>query len=297
MNSGKKHNVKKILSILLMIVFLCVFLFSLYKVAVILKEYRSIDMLYDETSETYITEAEDETDRVTPEVELEALREVNKDVIGWIYIPDTDVSFPILKGKSNKQYLYQSYKKEYSTAGSIFIDYRCRANFKDKSTVIYGHNMHNGSMFGSLKKYKKESYRDKHPYIYIMKKDGAWNKYEVAAYYQASVEGPTYNLPMREADEQYADESKAVEGESGNEAFDELLQTINRDNVYLSDDGSKATAKGESGDTEDADTVSNDFELSEDDKIIILSTCTQDSRNDVRVAIAARLTETIEYND
>lgn len=297
MNSGKKHNVKKILNSLLMLVFLCVFLFSLYKVVGIIKEYRNINRLYDETSETYLTETEDKSDRITPEVDLEALREVNKDVIGWIYIPDTDVSFPILKGKSNKQYLYQSYKKEYSTAGSIFIDYRCRANFKDKSTVIYGHNMHNGSMFGSLKKYKKESYRNKHPYIYIMKKDGSWNKYEVAAYYQALVEGPTYNLPMREADEQSADESKAAEAESGNAVFDELLQTINRDNVYLSDDGSNSATKAEGGNTEDADTVSNDFELTKDDKIIILSTCTQDSRSDVRVAIAARLTETIEYDD
>ncbi len=293
MNSGKKHNVKKILNSLLMLVFLCVFLFSLYKVVGIIKEYRNIDKLYDETSETYLTETEDKSDRITPEVDLEALREVNKDVIGWIYIPDTDVSFPILKGKSNKQYLYQSYKKEYSTAGSIFIDYRCRANFKDKSTVIYGHNMHNGSMFGSLKKYKKESYRNKHPYIYIMKKDGTWNKYEVAAYYQASVDGSTYELPVRTDNEKSgisekdANAGKSENERSGETIFSELIETINRDNVYLLDKGN----------TEDTETSPNVFELTEDDKIIILSTCTQDSRNDVRVAIAARLTETIEYDD
>lgn len=254
----KKHGKGRLSTKLLTIVFLCVFLFSMYKVVSILLEYHSIDKLYDETSQRYTVEneaASEEPEDKPIEVSLEELRKLNKDVIGWIYIPDTNVSFPLLQGSSNKQYLYQSYKKEYLTAGSIFLDYRCDAEFKDKSTVIYGHNMHNGSMFGSLKKYKAASYMKEHPYIYILKQNGDWSRYEISAFYQASVDGPTYRLPIKSEDKK---------------SFRELIDTINADNIYSGVDAQK---------------------IKENDTLIILSTCTQDSRDDIRVTIAARLTD------
>lgn len=127
--------------------FLVCFFFPLYKVVGIIREYRQIDQFYENANRNFVQLEK----RSLPKVDFETLQEVNKDVIAWIYIEDADISFPVLQGKTNKQYLFQSYKKEYLTAGSIFIDYRCGRNFEDKNTVIYGHNMHNGSMFGSLK--------------------------------------------------------------------------------------------------------------------------------------------------
>lgn len=252
---------KKLLYKLIMFFLLCVFLFSLYKVVDILLEYRQIDEIYDEAAETYAAEEKEEAEEASPiAVDFDELRKLNSDIIGWIYIPDTNVSFPLLQGSSNKQYLYQSYKKEYLTAGSIFLDYRCSADFEDKSTVIYGHNMHNGSMFGSLKKYKDEEYRDEHPYIYIMKADGTWKQYETLAYYQASVDGPTYRLPLSEA-----------ESEDGALAFRKLRETIAAGNMY------SGMPKPEAS-----------------DKLLLLSTCTQDSRDDVRMILAAKLVETIK---
>lgn len=275
MNMKKKHDKRRILANIMTLIFLCVFLFSLYKVVGILKEYREIDELYDQTSENYLTEAEDEPNKITPDVDLESLREINTDVIGWIYIPDTDISFPLLQGKSNKQYLYQSYKKEYLTAGSIYLDYRCNADLEDKNTVIYGHNMHNGSMFGSLKKYKNEEYRDKHPYIYLMKTDGSWNKYEAVAYYQAAVDGPTYVLPLREPESdsgESGDKDNEIKTSSSTaEDFNTLIDTIKSSSVY-----------------------ETEADINEADKLITLSTCTQDSRNDVRMILAAKLVETIK---
>ncbi len=248
MNYKKKHTGKAKLNRILTVLFLCVFLFSLYKAANILLEYRDIDRLYDETLSQYTSGA----DNAPIEVDLAGLREVNKDVIGWIYIPDTNVNFPLLQGKSNKQYLFQSYKKEYLTAGSIFIDYRCGADLTDKNTVIYGHNMHNGSMFGKLKKYKSEEYKSKHPYIYILLPGDVLNKYEIIAYFQADVTGAVYDLPL--------------EADGEDERFELLKETIAKENLYAS----SAT-------------------LSEDDRLITLSTCTQDSRNDVRVVVIAKL--------
>lgn len=257
MNRKKKHEGKSILRRILILAFLCVFLFSLFKVAGIIREYFKIEKLYNDTADEYTSE-EPKDDKTTIEVDLQGLREINEDVIGWIYIPGTNVNFPVLQGKNNKQYLFQSYKKEYLTAGSIFLDYRCNADFEDKSTVIYGHNMHNGSMFGSLKKYRDEEYREEHPYIYIMKAGGTWKQYETVAYYQASVDGPTYRLPLREA-----------ASEEGKHASRQLLEEIAAGNMY-----------------------SGTEKLKTSDTLILLSTCTQDSRDDVRMILAAKLVET-----
>ncbi len=248
MKDKKKHTGKAKLNRILTALFLCVFLFSFYKAASILLEYLNIDKLYGDTLSQYTSEA----DNAPIEVDLSGIREVNEDVVGWIYIPDTNVNFPVLQGKSNKQYLFQSYKKEYLIAGSIFIDYRCKADFTDRNTVIYGHNMHNGSMFGKLKKYKREEYRDDHPYVYLMDVGGQWNKYEVIAYFQAAVSGAVYDLPL--------------ESDCSEERFELLKETITEENLYA-----------------------NSAELSEDDRLITLSTCTQDSRNDVRVVVIGKL--------
>ena len=80
-----------------------------------------------------------------------------------------------------------------------FIDYRCSRDFTDSRTVVYGHNMHNGSMFGKLDKFTKESYMEKHPYVYILLPTGETLKYEVKKAYKADIEGEVYKLPSGEA--------------------------------------------------------------------------------------------------
>ena len=93
MKDKKKHTGKAKLNRIVTVLFLCVFLFSLYKAGNILLEYYNINRFYDETLSQYASG----TDSLLPDVDLKALRKVNKDVIGWIYIPDTNISFPILK--------------------------------------------------------------------------------------------------------------------------------------------------------------------------------------------------------
>ena len=183
---------------------LAVFLFALYNVVTIIQNYREIDKTYDEAvgqfTEIPSKTSDEESDGTgVPEVDFDALLQVNSDVIGWIYIEDTDISYPLLCGRDNQQYLFQSYEKKYLTAGSIYIDYRCSRDFTDSRTVVYGHNMHNGSMFGKLDKFTKESYMKKHPYVYILLPGGETLKYEVKKAYKADVEGKVYDLPSGEA--------------------------------------------------------------------------------------------------
>lgn len=83
----------------------------------------------------------------------------NKDVVGWIRFKHPKIiSYPIMQKDDNDFYLHKNIKKEYSFAGSIFMDYHNHKNFLDSNTLIYGHNMANESMFGSLKKYNEKSY-------------------------------------------------------------------------------------------------------------------------------------------
>lgn len=183
---------------------LAVFLFALYNMISIIRNYREIDRTYDgaaaQFTEVPAQSPEEETSGVgVPEVDFDALTAVNDDAIGWIYIEDTDISYPLLCGRDNQQYLFQSYEKKYLTAGSIYIDYRCSRDFADSRTVVYGHNMHNGSMFGKLDKFTRESYMKKHPFVYILLADSETLKYEVKKAYKTDIEGEIYKLPSGEA--------------------------------------------------------------------------------------------------
>ena len=95
-------------------------------------------------------------------ISLEKLKEINKDIIGWIKIDDTVVDYPLLIGDDNNEYLYADYNKKYAVTGSIFMDYRNKDNFTDEYSIIYGHNMASGKMFGSFLKYANKDYLLKH---------------------------------------------------------------------------------------------------------------------------------------
>ena len=84
-------------------------------------------------------------------IDFEKLLNINKDVVGWITIDDTNINYPILKSNDNDYYLKRDINKNISKSGSIFLDYR-NNGFSDKNTVIYGHNMKNGTMFSQLKR-------------------------------------------------------------------------------------------------------------------------------------------------
>lgn len=89
----------------------------------------------------------------------------NEDIIGWIKISDTAIDYPVVKTDNNDFYLKNDVYKQPDKAGAIFMDFRNSGDFDDFNTIIYGHNMKNGSMFKSLLKYKDEDFFDTHPTI------------------------------------------------------------------------------------------------------------------------------------
>ena len=90
----------------------------------------------------------------------------NKDVIGWIYIPDTVVDYPVVQAYDNVYYMNRNWKGDYSYSGSIFADWRCLIDYSENS-LLYGHNMGNGTMFHAVKYYKDEAWGMEHPYFEV----------------------------------------------------------------------------------------------------------------------------------
>lgn len=128
-------------------------------------------------------------------VNLAALKEINNDVLGWIEIPDTELSYPILQSADNDYYLNLTWEGEPDSAGSIFLESQVDPELADFNTIIYGHRMRNLSMFGSLKFYENIDYWEEHPNVYIMI-EGATYRYDIYAAYYADPEDITYKLKI-----------------------------------------------------------------------------------------------------
>ena len=91
------------------------------------------------------------------EINWAELKKINKEIVGWIQIPDTQIDYPVLWHKgddaSGQYYLNHNYKGDYDSYGCIFLDYRCTNGMDSKNIVLHGHHMNDGSMFGNLMKY------------------------------------------------------------------------------------------------------------------------------------------------
>lgn len=130
-------------------------------------------------------------------IDLAALREVNQDVLGWIRIPNSRIDYPLMQGEDNDHYLNHTWDQRSNSVGSIFLECLNRSDLMDYNTIIYGHNMADGSMFAGLHQYTSDYYWRNHPYIYIATDAGVY-RYEVFAAYKADTSSPTYGLSFNQ---------------------------------------------------------------------------------------------------
>lgn len=195
--STRKKQRRNIVLTALEVIFLCIFLFALFQAGKILFEYHEGDSFYEDSQDTYLvadnTSPEAPKSRLGFRVDLSKIRQVNPDVKGWIYIPDTEVSYPLLWSKSDNTYLRHTYTKEYSVFGSIFFSELSNPDLTDMHTLIYGHNTKNGAMFGGLKKYKEQAYFESHPYIYLIMGDRTY-QYKIVSCFTAQTSDDVYIL-------------------------------------------------------------------------------------------------------
>ena len=126
------------------------------------------------------------------EVDFKALREKNQDTVGWLYVGSCGISYPIVQGEDNDYYMHHTFEGNANSSGAIIMDFRDDKYMKDWNTFIYGHNMKNGSMFGSLKKLlNDETLYDKDPYIYVYL-PGYIYRYKIFSYYKDKPDSKMY---------------------------------------------------------------------------------------------------------
>lgn len=130
------------------------------------------DPVETEEEKVQMTETEDiaQEETVKPDipVDFEKLQKENPDIYAWITIPDTEIDYPVLQSESDDTYyLNHTVEKKKGLPGSIYSESQNRKDFSDPNTVLYGHNMKNGSMFAGLHKFSDEDYMTEHQKVII----------------------------------------------------------------------------------------------------------------------------------
>ncbi len=117
---------------------------------------------------------EEENNAEIPSEAEEKLKEQTQELcanvdnsIGWINVPETKINYPVMYSGDNEFYLHRAVDGSYLRVGSIFLDYRCNADFTGKINVLYGHNMSDGSMFADVMKFIDSGYFDNHNYGWL----------------------------------------------------------------------------------------------------------------------------------
>ncbi|PAD22261.1 class B sortase [Terribacillus saccharophilus] len=144
---------------------LAVFLFSLIKLGGIGFEYVQSEQVMKEIQEQYkgnLQESKAVASENPVRPQFQNLLDINPSIVGWLTIDDTKIDYPILQSSDNNHYLNRNYKEDISKSGSIFMDFRNQAESLNRQTIIYGHQMKDGSMFGQLDKFLDEDFFSQH---------------------------------------------------------------------------------------------------------------------------------------
>ena len=202
---GRKKKKKKagIFSTIILVVALAVFCFSAFQLFKILKGYHDGRSEYDKVRKLAVEEKKDDGEDQFS-VNFDELMKMNPDTIGWIrFHPEpSQISYPIVKGKDNSEYLKKTFSANENTLGAIFLNVDNNADFMDKNTIIYGHRMKDGSMFRHLQDYEEKSFWESNPYFYIYTPDGREITYHIYSAGQVEDTSDTY-LTSFESEEAY----------------------------------------------------------------------------------------------
>lgn len=193
---------KKVIQNLIMILCIVTFAFFGYKIHNYNKEEKKQEKLRDDLIESAIiksgteSQVNDETQssELPIEIDFNKLKSKNKDIVAWIYSEGTPINYPIAQSKDNDYYLRRLLDGTYNQNGTIFLDYRNNENFEDYNTIIYGHNMKNDAMFGTITNYEKQEYFNEHKNMYLFTENKNF-KIEIFAGYTTSSENDIYNFP------------------------------------------------------------------------------------------------------
>ena len=158
------------------------FIYAAIQLYSIFSDYKRASDEYDALAAQVVRELPEES-AADYEVDLEKLKEQNSDTVGWIILPDSKINYPIVKSKDNTEYLTRTFEGTEANSGAIFMDMYCPEDFNCDNTIIYGHNMKNGSMFRALNNMTDKEYFWRH-HIFCIDTGKGFEEYEVISCYQ-----------------------------------------------------------------------------------------------------------------
>ena len=274
----KKKKKSDVLLTIALIVAIAVFCYAAFNLYHIYTEYKKGTDEYNQIEEMAVTERDADSAEVAGpnaqlkppiEVDFDKLKSVNEDVVGWIYVDALpDISYPIVKGKDNQTYLHQTYEKNYNFAGTIFVDYENSGDFSDCNTLVYGHNMKNGSMFGHLKKFREDDKLYKQDkYFWILTPERNY-RYEIITAYTTGVNSDTYTL-FKGPGEEFEKYLETIKGYSEIQTDDTDLTIKDRIVTLSTCTGNESTrfvVQGKRVDAEDADGAATSTDSTADEE-------------------------------
>ncbi|MDL2252778.1 class B sortase [Ruminococcaceae bacterium OttesenSCG-928-I18] len=162
-------------------------------------------------------EAENTASRLLPAVDFDALWELNPDMRAWIVCEDTAINYPVAQSEDNSYYLKRLFDGTVNNSGCLFVDYENAGDFSDRNTIIYGHNMRDGSMLSELTQYQAQAYFDEHPDMLLVTPDGGYVVELFSAFIVSPDESGSDTSPWRlawETDADYTEWLTAMQGRS-----------------------------------------------------------------------------------
>lgn len=152
----KSNNKAKGISTVFLIIFIILFIISGTKIIKYIIDNKHNKNIAIEIAKDI--KFDDKSDNKKYEIDFKSLKEKNQDTVGFLKVNGTDIESIVVQAQDNSFYLNHNFEKEYNVAGWIFADYHNKFDQTDKNVIIYGHNMRNNTMFGTLKNVLSEDW-------------------------------------------------------------------------------------------------------------------------------------------
>ena len=150
------------------------------------KDYLETEEYLENGAKKYRKKLKRTSKNVPISVDWDELKEINEDIIGWAYFTGLpQISYPVLQADDNEYYVHRTYdlSSDTSKAGCIFMDYRMADDFSSPYSIIYGHNVRDGSMLSDLARLKDQTLYDEEPYFWILTPEGNY-RYQIFSIFQ-----------------------------------------------------------------------------------------------------------------
>ena len=191
MKRRKKSKVRRIAGYVIMVCLIGIIAVSGWRVYTILHNYKISRDIYDKIADVAMP------DGFTGDIDFDALRKINPDIVGWIYYEGTNINYPIVQGSDNDYYLHITFEGSWAIGGTLFVDAITEAPFNQFNTIVYGHHMQDHTMFGDIQELKDTEYCKKHPQFELITPEGKYHL-RICAFLNQPADSAIYTTNFKE---------------------------------------------------------------------------------------------------